>query len=978
MPGLLTSPRRVKDCDFAASDATHKSTASYFCSSLMLAALLLNAPVALFAQNIATTGTLAVDKNGAANLVVPISVPPGRGGLTPTLTFSYSSQLSRGLLGVGGSLSGLPTIKSCPQTLSQDGQRRGVTYTLSDRYCLDGERLIAINGLDGVDGTEYRTESESFSRIYSYGTNNVLYTSGSAVSGGPAWFQVQTKDGLTMEFGHSDDSQFVPPNSSPGQTVRAWALNKVSDKYGNYYTVQYSNVGYTLPTGATTDYGIFYPVRLDYGMNENASGGTSPVYSLLFRYSALIDTAPKFTVYQGGYPQSSDRVLSSIGLIRGSLQLRSYRVNYLPTPSGGTYDDVRISSFQECLEPATQCLDPIQLTWPSVPADTGFDLAGSTSGFPGAGTDYLSYFVDLDGGGKKYWIQIRKSANETWLGSADAAGAFGASQWVQLPATVGGADLYDHYFADVDGDGKADWIRVSKATNEAWIALGRGRGQFDFWTKHVTAVGAGNQYAHFFADLNGDGKADWIQVNRSADDASVALATSAGDFNFWTSRIATNVAGNKWTHSFADVNGDGKADWIRTSQTTGTIAYLSNGDGTFASKSLSQASPTAPHFFTDMNADGIADFVEVVPGDDSSGVPWKLRVSLGTGGSNAFAKAGDLTTTASTTHFFADYDGDGAADWIQIVESANNAAPMMRICPSRPSLPSSSCFWANQGASFRSVNDIAYYFADVNGDGKADRIDVDKVTNAATVHLSTAQRAERVTSIQWPLGKTTRITYKDLSDPSVYTPDSGAQYPDRDVTSAAIAPYVSPLAGIAPRLAVVAAVTEQAGSQADRTTTYTYAGLRGNVQGRGLLGFRMTKAVQQTGNAIVTNRRQDWPYTGLVASMTTTAPGGTELSNTINTFGCTDFVSTTGCSVAPRRRYFVYLSQSSTTAHDLNGALLPSTTRSAIYDGFGNLTHVVESSSDGRSVTTDTDYLNNTSTWIIGRPVRSTTARSGQ
>ena len=44
----------------------------------------------------------------------------------------------------------------------------GVNFDANDRFALDGQRLIAINGADGADGTEYRLEFDPTSRISSY------------------------------------------------------------------------------------------------------------------------------------------------------------------------------------------------------------------------------------------------------------------------------------------------------------------------------------------------------------------------------------------------------------------------------------------------------------------------------------------------------------------------------------------------------------------------------------------------------------------------------------------------------------------------------------------------------------------------------------------------------------------------------------------------------------------------------------------
>jgi hypothetical protein len=40
-----------------------------------------------------------------------------------------------------------------------DGAIGGVNYDGNDRFCLDGQRLVAITRTYGSDGAEYRTES---------------------------------------------------------------------------------------------------------------------------------------------------------------------------------------------------------------------------------------------------------------------------------------------------------------------------------------------------------------------------------------------------------------------------------------------------------------------------------------------------------------------------------------------------------------------------------------------------------------------------------------------------------------------------------------------------------------------------------------------------------------------------------------------------------------------------------------------------
>ncbi|MBD3813531.1 MAG: hypothetical protein IE917_15100 [Betaproteobacteria bacterium] len=169
----------------------------------------------------ATPGSHQVSPSGAFTYTIPIAVPPGTAGIEPKLSLSYNSQGGNGLLGMGWSLAGLSVIHRCPKTMVQDGVIGGVNYNANDRYCLDGQRLVAVSGTYGADATEYRTESESYSRIVSYGSQG----------SGPAWWKVWTKSGQILEYGNTADSRI----EAQGKTeVMLWSLNKLSGTVINY------------------------------------------------------------------------------------------------------------------------------------------------------------------------------------------------------------------------------------------------------------------------------------------------------------------------------------------------------------------------------------------------------------------------------------------------------------------------------------------------------------------------------------------------------------------------------------------------------------------------------------------------------------------------------------------------------------------------------------------------------------------------
>src|SRR5512141_479460 len=91
--------------------------------SCVAAAVLLGclSPHLALAQTMSLPGQFSVGPTGAASYKIPIALPPGTAGTAPSLSLDYSSQGSNGLLGVGWSLGGLPSIGRCPRTMAQDG-----------------------------------------------------------------------------------------------------------------------------------------------------------------------------------------------------------------------------------------------------------------------------------------------------------------------------------------------------------------------------------------------------------------------------------------------------------------------------------------------------------------------------------------------------------------------------------------------------------------------------------------------------------------------------------------------------------------------------------------------------------------------------------------------------------------------------------------------------------------------------------------
>ena len=286
-----------------------------------------------------TPGSFRVSESGAAVYTIPIVVPPGTAGMAPNLSLTYSSQSGNGILGMGWSLSGLSAIYRCPASIAQDGFKGGVNFDGNDRFCLDGQRLVAVKGSYAADATEYRTETESYTRIISYGS----------AGKGPASFKAWTKSGQIIEYGNTADSRIEAQGKA---TVRLWNVNKISDTKGNYIAASYTEDNAN---------GEFYINRIDY--TGNVAAGVSPYASVQFSYEARSDIESGYEV--GSTIKNSKRI-SNINSYAGAALIKNYKLAY---NQGIATSRSRLQTFYECDGQST-CLSPITIAWKDSPGLT--------------------------------------------------------------------------------------------------------------------------------------------------------------------------------------------------------------------------------------------------------------------------------------------------------------------------------------------------------------------------------------------------------------------------------------------------------------------------------------------------------------------------------------------------------------------------------------------------------------------------------
>ncbi|KAI3557278.1 hypothetical protein CABS03_11863 [Colletotrichum abscissum] len=376
---------------------------------------------------------------------------------------------------------------------------------------------------------------------------------------------------------------------------------------------------------------------------------------------------------------------------------------------------------------------------PWSPAGTNNSIIGS-----GAGVAESVFLADMNGDGLEDYMIVnpQNGAVKIWWN-------YGADEsWVngwkfidggQIASGVPHANWATLRFPDINGDGRADYVYIGAAGSLShWMNTGTAGGQdVVFYFQGGIATGGTSDISNLvFADVDGDGRDDYLIrdaqagltgfLNQPTRREGVPLYVNQGQ----AKTIADGITQDPKNIRLADMDGDGKDDYAYIDDNGAIWLWYNQGD---ADTSMAIDGIR----FADIDGDGIEDYVWLHP---DTGAPTVLRFLVldpRTGELHAYLNKGPDESKAEKWLWdpvgsiatglgpganvrFADIDGDGYDDYIFL--KSNGGITIYRNVWETNKPPSSWRPLPEADASGIGQRPEEIDFVDINGDGKADYV----------------------------------------------------------------------------------------------------------------------------------------------------------------------------------------------------------------------------------------------------------------
>ncbi|GAA5442267.1 hypothetical protein Misp06_00441 [Microbulbifer sp. NBRC 101763] len=730
-----------------------------------------------------SAGQFRVNESGSATYSLAIAAGVGTAGVVPQLSLNYQGNTGNGLLGKGWSIGGLSGITRCRQTLATDGKALPISWSPSDRFCLDGQRLINVSSKSyGADGAQYRTEIESFVKVTSHGS----------IGTGPAYFTVERKDGSTSWYGNTANSKSYA-NVSEGK-VLSWMQNEFQDSVGNRIEFEYE--------GDSDSGKRIHEVRYAYGAGANAA-------SVQFTYS---DRPDYLQAYTAGYLFNTTKRLSKITSAADGNTLREYNINYqLVADNISKNQTSLIDSIQECV--GSNCLPALSFEWSQYSLNYGTS-SGSVDFTANKSRSLRDFqFGDFNGDGYQdvVWLEMdtdSASDQDHQIKYALSNGAYLA------PATYSNGQKYlfsgananeDISIAvlDYNADGRSDIaVYDDRYTSKTWhVYLSTYVDSQWKLSSDPIDTGVGERDG-VFVDVNSDGLSDLVVVGGStllvyplqvgSDPISSKTYYRFGSAKSYSLALPSGKYISRLTNSplkaaTADFNGDGNTDILIALERPYVSGCKDPGNKV-----------VDLDFCLDENGDLKSGFKYIYSAGPSGHAAFVYNAE--TDSYDLFASLGGNT---AKSHVAADFNGDGLTDLLLQESSSSNlylstGKQLVKVTPSRFASEQAGALdynqdgmldvywpdhdsgllrvelWDPQTSSFgKSIfiqtvpnnDDYLHIFADINGDNQPDYHKISDegfLTSYVSNYGNSANRDipnKVLTKIDNGLGNTTDISY---------------------------------------------------------------------------------------------------------------------------------------------------------------------------------------------------------------------------
>ncbi|MDO6517797.1 colicin D domain-containing protein [Zobellia uliginosa] len=936
-----------------------------------------------------TPGSLDVSRTGAATYNVPIETPPGIRDIAPKVSLTYSSQGGNGLAGWGWNIAGTSTISRIAPTTYHDGFKKPVDFSSTDRYALDGQRLLSINGSYGGDGTRYVTEKHSNIKIISYGK----YTSYTVY--GPSYFLVIYPDGSRAWYGQTANSK----------SRLEWAITKWQDPQGNTINYKYA-----------TDEGILRIESIYYG-STSSSTGPNRIY-FAYKNRTRVEGS-----YVNGLQFVRKNILDYIEVYSSNSLYRKYQIEHSKTSLNyERVESVQVTNSQGgSLEPIqfhyNDTVDGLEVLtnynssqiFPKISADNTNVLTGDYNG--DGKLDLLSYYKN-DKTKINLFTEIHKGS-EIQLGWDISTGSF--DEIVSGP-------ILSHNGKMLQGQG----ITTIKEN----LSLGSPTSQITFKTFALASYGPVHQYDRVWnapnskvhvgcgptdyygaikkeyvsGDFNGDGIMDVISLSYPYEDQNCSPVPGCArpghitccdcyTYGKTNSQVHFIDLDRRKTTGFvssvgilntpisqsdrlmaADVTGDGKTDLLHIR--SGELSVYSLNDNGLITRSAWAQDPEIdlqkPILAGDFNGDGKLDLAIARQYNSSS---WRFFLYNGDG-FEIYSKSIIATYAANfanedymiQNHYIArDYNGDGKTDILRhVFESEKSGRRNEKLY-----------LYANHTndsgvPEFRKAGD---HFFDYNvSPGMHPGIPISLDAKFANGNLEYGHiSGNRIRVYGFSKNHRNDVALDKIENNGLVTTiDYHPLSPEFDSSGTTESPYIEDVAENYPYVKVNYAPgtllvrrLEQSGSNMERYRDFYYKGAVMHAQGLGFLGFKTLHRTNWYGDnvsALWSSSRQDFLKRGATveewsANFRSAAPSNYAQKTT---YDFTTLIDGNGV--------FVNVPETIAVHDALRGV---TTTRSFLYDGYYNPTRISVSNGDGGSVEEFT-YSNNTSSdnqfYHVGRP----------